>query len=339
MILFDISSAFHMATHRLAKEFYTNEKIDLKEYRKEFFRALLWIIDKHTNMFKRYGDPVICIDEKTQPSWRKDMYPMYKSARKKFRDEQSTFDYHDAFILFNEFLEACHKYACIKCIEVPKAEADDIILVVAEHLANKGEQVMVLSPDKDFIQLQVNPNIKQYSWFTKKMIQPEDKGSMDEWLIEHVCLGDAVDAVPRIVDFQEFNPGVKDYLLEKGINCSPYEFSKTAYDIEEFSEFGGPFKKTPFGAAKLKKLINEHGSVENLLESNDIIKKNYERNKKLVLTEGIPDDVKTNILEEFQKPISCDVQEFATALGLDVQELPEFLQNKYLGISNFLDEW
>ena len=342
MILFDISSAFHMVVHRMSKEFYQGEKLDLKEYKKEFFRGLLWIIDKHTQQFKDFGDPVICIDEKTTPSWRKDMYPMYKSQRKKFRDGQAQFDYSDAFGLFNEFLDACTKSACIKCIEVPGAEADDIILVLGEHLAQKGESVMILSPDKDFIQLQVNPKIKQYSWMTKKMIQAEDKGNMQEWLIDHVCLGDVADAVPRIVDFQEFKPGVKEYLKSKGIEMTPLEFSSTLYNPDEFEQFGGVFETPRFGASGLRKLIAKHGSIEALLESNPVMKSNYERNAKLVLTEGIPPEIKEAILLEYQEPINCDVEEFAETLGLEIADLAEFLKNKYInsgGLGGFFDDW
>lgn len=339
MILFDISSTFHMVTHRLSKEFYKGEKLDLKEYRKEFFLGLLWVLDRHIKMFKDYGDPVICIDEKSHPSWRKEMYPMYKSARKKLRDGQAKFDYSDAFKLFDDFLNACIDHSCIKSIGVPRAEADDIILIVAEHLASLGNNVMVLSPDKDFIQLQVDPKIKQYSWFTKKIISVEDKGSMEEWLNEHICLGDATDAVPRIVDFQQFLPGVEKFLESKNYTGSPYEFSKSFYDLDEFDKFGGVFVKEPFGPAKLKKMIDVHGSVENFVDSNPIIKENYERNKKLVLTEGIPDDIRESILKEFKKPVKCDVPSFADALGLEISELPDFLQDKHLGNSSFMDLW
>lgn len=337
MMLFDISSAFHMGVHRLAKQFGNGGFINISDYRPEFFKGLLWVIDSHQTMFREYGDPVICMDDKSKPCWRKTQYPNYKAQRKKIKDSQTAFDYGEAYALFTEFLTALEAHSGIKCIGVPEAEADDIILVLGEFLARNRQPVMILSPDKDFIQLQTNPLVSQYSWFTKKIIVPEDKGSMDTWLLEHVCLGDQTDAVPRICDFREFRPGVKEYLVSKGIHDDPWEFSNRDYNLEEFEAFGGIWQTEKFGPAKLKKLIQDAGSLENLLESDDHLRKNYDRNYQLVMREGIPLDLQAKILEEYQEPVKEDLDAFVGALGLEIQDLPEFLRNKYMSKISFLD--
>lgn len=337
MLLFDISSAFHMCSHRLAKQFSNGDKIDLKEYRKEFFKGLIWILDTHIEMFKTYGEPVVCMDDKSKPSWRKTYYPNYKSARKSFRDSQTTFDYADAYVLFDEFLNAL-RISGIKVIGVPEAEADDIILVLGHEIAKKNEKVIVLSPDKDFIQLQTNPLVEQYSWFTKKFVGVEDKATkMEEWLVEHICLGDQVDAVPRIVDFKRFKPGVKEFLEQKGFKGTPWEFSGTSYDLQDFEQFGGIWETEKFGPAGLKKLISSHGDLKSLLETDETLKRNFNRNFKLVMREGIPKEIETKILEEFNKPHQTDIQKFADLLDLEIQDLPKYLQDKYINIDNFLD--
>ena len=48
-----------------------------------------------------------------------------------------------------------------KMIEVYGAEADDIIATLCKHF--QDEKIMIVSGDKDFIQLQTYPNVKQYS--------------------------------------------------------------------------------------------------------------------------------------------------------------------------------
>lgn len=345
MILTDISAAFHMCTHRTAnlalQESKHGEMVDLKNFRNEFNKGMLWILDTHYNLFRDWGDLVICIDDKTKPNWRKVYYPMYKSQRKKFRDSQRHFDYSDAYHLFDDFLEATEKLSGIKCIRSPGAEADDIILTIGDHYSKLGERVMVLSPDKDFIQLQENSLVSQYSWATKKMITAEDKNGLDSWKLEHICLGDKVDAVPRILDFQEFKPGVREYLKETyGFDGTPFDFSWKKYDEEEFSQFGGVFNNPPFGPAKLGKLLEVHGSLESLLESNPVIKANYERNEKLVMASGIPEIVKNQILQRYQDPgVDPQIEEYANTLGVEIHDLPEFLRNKYLQNMNMIDLW
>lgn len=341
MILFDISSAFHMCAHRIAKTFSNGEKINLQDYRKEFHLALFSMLDTHVRMFQKYGEPVICADNKELPSWRLNYYPMYKSGRNKFREGQTLFSYSDAYILFDEWLEAIEKFSGMKFIGVPEAEADDIILVLGE-LANANRlPTVILSPDKDFVQLQTEPYVEQYSWFTKKMVTPEEKttqGDMKNWILEHICLGDHTDAVPRIVDFQEFKPGVKEYLLSKGMDVTPYEFSRTKYDPDEFEQFGGVFERPKFGPSSLRKMIKEAGGLKPLLESNETLMKNFKRNRILVMASGIPSNLRNKILQAFQVTPKEDIGELARVLDLDVQELPQFLQDKYITKSN-LFEW
>lgn len=341
MMLFDISSAFHMCAHRIAKTFSNGGQINLMDYRKEFHLALFGMIDTHVAMFPNYGEPVICMDNKELPSWRANYYPMYKSGRTKFRQNQTLFNYSDAYQLFNEWLSAISKYSGMKVIGVPEAEADDIILVLGE-LANKNRiNTLILSPDKDFIQLQTDSFIEQYSWFTKKMVTPEEKtevGNMNNWILEHICLGDATDAVPRIVDFQEFRPGVKEYLKSKGIEMTPFEFSRVKYDPDEFEQFGGVFERPKFGAVSLRKQIKEHGGLKQLLESNETLLNNFKRNRILVMASGIPSNIRKKILDEFGKSPNENIGEMARELGLDVQDLPNFFQNKYITKGNLL-EW
>ena len=349
MILIDLSSAFHKCTHGLAAGILKETKadfVDLKLYQKEFNLSMLNVLCTHINMFREYAtEIVICLDETSgRGNWRKKIFPMYKYARQSFRQSFTKFDYKDAYVLFDNFvksLKASQAKTLFKVVDVNHCEADDLILVLARHAAEQGEPVMILSPDKDFIQLQDNPLIRQYSWMTNKILRVDDKTGdvehgMQEWLLEHVCLGDQADNVPRIVDFKEFKPGVREYLVESGLieeDEDAWSFSSSYFNYDDFEAFGGVFEREKFGLATLKKRIKEVGGLENFLDLDPCYRKNYYRNRQLVLEEGIPMALREQIISEYQDD-SKNVQDPATKLveGLKLQgtNLPDLISNKYI---------
>lgn len=349
MILIDLSSAFHKCTHGLAAGILKETKadfVDLKLYQKEFNLSMLNVLCTHINMFREYAtEIVICLDETSgRGNWRKKIFPMYKYGRQSFRQSFTKFDYKDAYVLFDNFvkaLKASQAKTLFKVVDVNHCEADDLILVLARDAANKGEPVMILSPDKDFIQLQDNPLIRQYSWMTNKILRVDDKtgdveNGMQEWLLEHVCLGDQADNVPRIVDFKAFKPGVREYLVESGLieeDEDAWSFSSSYFNYDDFEAFGGVFEREKFGLATLKKRIKEVGGLENFLDLDPCYRKNYYRNRQLVLEEGIPMALREQIISEYQDD-SSNVSNPATKLveGLKLQgtNLPDLISNKYI---------
>ena len=60
-----------------------------------------------------------------------------------------------------------------KFLEVYGAEADDIIGTLC---ATISEEIMIISGDKDFIQLQKFPNVKQVCPITKKTVNGANPG-------------------------------------------------------------------------------------------------------------------------------------------------------------------
>jgi 5'-3' exonuclease len=150
----------------------------------------------YRNKYKEadYGRMVICCDSS---SWRKDVYPEYKASRKTNRAK----DKHDWPMIFDLIedtlndLRANFPYAVIK---VNGAEADDIIGVLTKNAAMPllGEDVIIISADKDFIQLQVDGHVTQWSPMFNKMIK-EDNPS--KYLFEHILKGDSGDGVPNVL--------------------------------------------------------------------------------------------------------------------------------------------
>lgn len=349
MILFDTSALFHKTVHHLVKQIKTNPKqfqhvsgmkIDLKRYKTEFYLLMINQIEEFKEKFSaEFGQDVILVldDKSGKGNWRKRLYPQYKAKRAEFRESFSDFDYSDAYEIFNEFLSVLEETNVYDVLGVAECEADDIILVLGADNAEKFQPTLILSPDKDFIQLQKYPNVKQFSWLTNKWVQISDKDeTLDGWLIEHICLGDIADNVPRIVDFKELNESAIPILQEKYpefLELTPFQISSRDYNYLDFDDVGGLFKKEKFGKATLKKQIAKFDSFQDFLKSDPVLEQNYFRNKQLVLIDGIPEPLKKQILMK-KSELSEDrnVEKFIEKLELAGKEniLPQSLQNQIL---------
>ena len=128
--------------------------------------------------FREYGELVICYDSKHY--WRRDYYPEYKASRKKTRNN-SGHDWDDIFECLNMIKEEITNNFPYKVLEVYGAEADDIIAALCLELEFDNGNTLILSGDKDFVQLQTYNNVKQYSPITKKFINNGDPRRYQRW--------------------------------------------------------------------------------------------------------------------------------------------------------------
>lgn len=144
-----------------------------------------------------FGEIVICADGKN--TWRRDIYPYYKANRKKSRDE-SELDWNNLFEIINTIRSDLKEYFPYKVIHIEHCEADDIIGTVIHKYGTDlnigAEQFLVLSGDKDYIQLHRYANVQQYDPVRKKWIKNSDP---DKYLREHILKGDTGDGVPNIL--------------------------------------------------------------------------------------------------------------------------------------------
>jgi len=146
---------------------------------------------------KDYGEIVICVDQRDV--WRRDYFPYYKANRKKNRDD-SELDWGKLFDVIHKIREELSEFFPYKVIYVERCEADDIIAtIVHEHgmdLNIGGEKILILSGDKDFIQLHQYANVDQYNPVLKRWIRNDNP---DKYLQEHILKGDVGDGVPNIL--------------------------------------------------------------------------------------------------------------------------------------------
>ena len=139
-----------------------------------------------------YGEMVIACDDKNY--WRKQIFPYYKANRKKNREE-SELNWTNIFEIFNKIKQEIKDNLPYPVIQVDTAEADDIIASLVKS-TNDAHKIIILSGDKDFVQLQIHANVKQYDPVRKKWINHDNP---ERYLIEHILKGDAGDGIPNIL--------------------------------------------------------------------------------------------------------------------------------------------
>ena len=168
-------------------------------------------------------------------------------------------DWNEIFGVTNKIRDEIKENMPYKSVEVYGAEADDIIAIVS----NSYDKVMIVSSDKDFIQLH-KENVKQWSPVTKQEVNGHDP---DTYIKEHVLKGDSGDGVPNVLS--------PDHTFTDGL------------------------RQKPLGKKRIEKMINE-----NMSNWDDEVKRNYQRNYKLINLKNIPKDIESNIVDEISKS-SC----------------------------------
>jgi len=187
--------------------------------------------------FKTYGEVVLAYDSKSY--WRKKKFPFYKQNRKKDREE-SNLDWNAIFEVLNKIRDEIKIFFPYKVVEVLGAEADDVISALTTYQAYRNiklqkenkepEKVLILSGDKDFIQLQKYPFVTQYNPILKKEIKHENPRA---YIQEHIIKGDKSDGIPNFLsDDDTFVVGkrqkpISKKNLDRWVKLNPLDFCST----------------------------------------------------------------------------------------------------------------
>lgn len=203
-----------------------------------------------------YGIQVLCSDAANP--WRREFFPHYKHSRRKGR-ETSSVDWDNIFNIITEIKNEIKENFPYKVLNVERCEADDIIATLVKHHSN-SESIMIISGDKDFIQLQKYQNVKQYSPIQKKFVG-EDENPIT-YLHEQIIKGDRSDGIPNVL--------------------SPDDVFTT------------DAKQSPI----TKKRLSEWSNMERIPLGSETLK-NYERNKKLIDLTQIPGLLENEIINTY----------------------------------------
>lgn len=159
--------------------------------------------------YKDYSDEIILACD-GKGSWRKDVFPQYKAHRKKERAAQqekaearkvsgkgkAEMDWKQTFEILDKLKTELKENFPYKLIEIEKCEGDDIIGTLCEAYAHE-KKIMVVSSDKDFVQLQ-RYGVVQYDPIKTKKIVPKVDNPVNV-LREHIIRGDRGDGIPNIL--------------------------------------------------------------------------------------------------------------------------------------------
>jgi 5'-3' exonuclease len=207
-----------------------------------------------TKFVGEYGELILCCDDRK--TWRKDIFPNYKASRKKSRAATSI-DWENLYVCLNQLKEELTEWFPYKLIQVEKAEADDIIAVLV-RLAN--ERTLILSSDKDFVQLHAF-NVRQYSPIQKKFVEGDAKWSLHEKIIK----GDVGDGVPNIMSDD-------NVFVDEGRRQKPIT----------------------------KKKVDAWYEIDPDMYCSSEMLRNFNRNKQLVDLSEVPESICINITKQFE---------------------------------------
>ena len=216
----------------------------------------------HNKKFrKEYGEMVIACDSKNV--WRREVFPNYKAGRKATR-EKSEHDWDTIFSMLHTIKDEIRSFLPYKVIELETAEADDIIATLVKRTQNEvgpnhKKKILILSGDKDFIQLH-GPNVKQYNPVLNKFVGKGEDPVI--YIKEHILKGDRSDGIPNVLS-----------------------------DDNVFIEGR---RQRPLSKKKIESWVNEVFMTFTEEEQN-----NYNRNRKLIDLSCIPPELEEKIINEF----------------------------------------
>jgi 5'-3' exonuclease len=209
---------------------------------------------------KEYGNMVLACDG---GSWRKEIFPQYKAHRKASRDS-SGLDWDEFFRILSMVRDEIAENFPYKVIHIQNIEADDIIGTLVEKTQGFGqhEPVMIISADKDFIQLQRYPNVKQFSPMTKSLVKEADP---IRYLQEHIMRGDSGDGIPNIL-----SPD----------NC-----------------FVDKLRQKPISSKNINAWIQDYNNLSTKMEQETY--RNFQRNQALIDLSRVPQSKKDVIINTY----------------------------------------
>jgi hypothetical protein len=243
----------------------------------------------YTKYKKDYGEMILACDGMN--NWRRGYFPQYKGNRRKNREE-STFDWNEAFRIMHKIKDEIRENFPYKVIHLEGCEADDVIGTLVEQTQEFGnyEDVMIVSSDGDFKQLQRYDNVKQFSPMLKKFVV-DDNPRLN--LQEKILKGDTGDGVPNVLS--------DDDTLVDGRRQTPLSKKKKEAIIEDLAE-----GELLYAASWYR---------------------NYQRNETLIDLTKTPNDLKQKIINSYNDdPIGDKTKVFPYLVANRMKQLIESVQ-------------
>lgn len=244
IVLVDNSNIINIAYAVFVKTM--KDKNGLDYVIKEDDLGMFWhlYIRKIKDYLCNYENIIFCGEGHNSTAWRKSLYPLYKENRKE-RGENPDYDFiGKCYKDTEEFLKLFH----CKVMRVDNCEADDVIYKLSEYFTNQGEQVNIVSSDKDLTQIcnyfdgvsVFNP----MSSVNKKCVAVTNSENCNKnILLEKIIIGDTSDNIKGLpkIGQKTFEKMVTDKLewdkqLSKPGNQELYNAIEKIVDLRKYPE-------------------------------------------------------------------------------------------------------
>lgn len=262
MIIVDFNNVIYSAIAINGVEQFTDAEEQLPLLR----HMVLGQIKKYITDFG-YGHTELVIAHDGRDPWRRQFFPHYKAARKTARavnEEQ----WKEVFKAVNIIREELRENFPATTVLADGLEADDIIASICtkKDMYTQDKEILIVSSDKDFLQLQKYPWVRQYSPVRKKMIK-ETNPTL--YLFEHIMRGDSGDGVPNVrSDDDTFVTGKRQK------PCTQKYIDKCKAELKTLLQEDEKFKEKFLRNKTLIDLLNLHQNVHDKVEDE------YNSNKK-----------------------------------------------------------
>jgi 5'-3' exonuclease len=212
---------------------------------------------------------IFCMDCPRKNIWRRDFYPEYKLTRDLKDNSKDKFNISRMFKYAYEILlpNICEDFSATK-VMCGCAEGDDVIAVLTKYfLDNTNEDIVIISCDKDMVQLyrdrvsiitvEGNTRDPKTELESKLKIKIDNDITAGDFLLFKILIGDSADNIPNI--------------------------------------------KSGIGPKKAWKYIEDRNLLKQLLKEDITIADSFKRNKRLIAMSEIPQEIHTLVLEEYQQ--------------------------------------
>jgi len=193
--------------------------------------------------------------------WRRAYFPRYKESRSKTRVKKDDVNWKELYNNLMDLADDIKKHIPFKVILSTRAEADDVIAVIAKNL---DHDCSIISNDEDFKQL-ISKRIQIYNPRKKEYVQCDDT---DKFIVTKCLTGQAKDDIFNV---------------------------KTPSDWGQTPETEGK-RKPGFGPKGAEKVLKE--GYEKWLEDNNLTE-NFKRNRILMDFNYIPEPIISNIMKQY----------------------------------------
>jgi len=241
-------------------------KGDAAQFSEDLLRhTVLNIYRTYRQKFRDAGEIVLC--HEGGRCWRNSVFPQYKQNRAKAK-ASSDVDWKAIYKMIDGIREEIRDVFPYRHMRVQGAEADDVIATLTKH-TSANEQVIIVSSDKDFQQLQIYPNVRQWSPVTKGFVVCKNP---TEFLVNHILSGDSGDGIPNILSDD-------DCFVTDGKRQTPLTGKKSAAIQEQILVVGNRF--------------------DVIATMPDKVKRNWDRNRCMVDFRYIPVELEQSILQRY----------------------------------------